>query len=403
MSPLYPLLGLLTRGKRHGYELKAIIDQEFAPFWRIDFAQLYRSLNKMAENGWVRARVSAGHGGPNRKLYTLTARGRDAFQAWLAQPARDRNEFLVKVQLANAAGIPVSHLVEPQRTALTREHAARVSIYHTARAAGDASRLVIADAALRETEAAVAALDLVSATSPRSETAASPHRFIAISGSDDPLLTRLARSAHATTRVLGSLNGLLALAQHEADLVGIHLLDPETGDYNVPFIKRLVPEDEIIVVNLAVRENGLIVARGNPKNIRGVRDLTRRGIRFINRQRGTGTRLLIRAKLRAAHIAPQSLRDWEHAASTHDAVAGAVALGTADVGPGLRAVAAEWNLDFIPLGAERYDLAIPRAEFESPRLRELLNVLHSKAFLQQASDLQGYDLARCGRVIARVK
>jgi putative molybdopterin biosynthesis protein len=126
-------------------------------------------------------------------------------------------------------------------------------------------------------------------------------------------------------------------------------------------------------------------------------------VRFINRQRGAGTRLLLLSKLRAAHIDPHLLPDWGRVALTHDAVAGAIAAGTADVGPGLRAVAVEWNLDFIPLGDERYDLAIPRADFESPQFRELLNVLHSQTFIQQASDLQGYDLARTGRVIARIK
>lgn len=402
MNPIYPLLGLLYKDERHGYELKAIVDREFAPFWKIDYAQLYRSLARLSRERWVKTRTTASDNGPERKLYFLTASGRDIFRAWLTQPAHDHNEFLVKAHLANAAGIPVPHLVEPQRTALQREHTARAATYHTARAAGDASRLILADAALRETEAAFAALDLFSATL-RLGTAASPHHQLAISGSDDPLLTRLAQSAHATTRVVGSLNGLLALAQHEADLAGVHLLDTETGDYNISFVRRLVPEDEIILVNLAMRENGLIVARGNPKNIRGVRDLARRGVRFINRQRGTGTRLLLYSKLRAARIAPRTLRDWERAASTHDGIAAAIATGAADVGAGLRASANAWGLDFILLGEERYDLAMPRALWESPRVRPMLETLHSKAFQQLASELTGYDLARSGRVIARIK
>ncbi|MDE3089402.1 MAG: substrate-binding domain-containing protein, partial [Chloroflexota bacterium] len=202
---------------------------------------------------------------------------------------------------------------------------------------------------------------------------------------------------------VGSLGGLLALAQHQADVAGIHLRDAETGEYNTPFVKHLLPEDEIILVNLAYRENGLMLARGNPQNIRGVRDLTRRGIRFINRPRGTGTRLLLYSKLRAARINPHSLRDWERTVTTHDAVAAAILTGAADVGPGLRAVAVEGGLDFIPLGEERYDLAIPQVDFESPRLQPLLTALHSAEFRRAAASFQGYDLAHSGRVVARVK
>jgi molybdate-binding protein/DNA-binding PadR family transcriptional regulator len=403
MNPIYPLLGLLLDGDRHGYGLKRTVDREFSPFWKIDFAQLYRSLAKMSQRGWVRVRVTSGRGGPERKIHTLTARGRAEFRAWLREPAHERDEFLVKTRLAAAARFPVSQLIEPQRTALEQQRAARTSTCHAARAEGDASRLVFADAALRETEAAVAALDLFAAITPRTKAATQSHGPIAIIGSDDPLLARLAHLAHASTRVVGSLNGLLALAQHDADMAGIHLRDAETGEYNVPFIQRLVPEEEIVLVNLAARENGLIVARGNPKNIRGIRDLARRGVSFINRQGGTGTRLLIHSKLRAARIDPHSVRDWERVAATHDGVAAAIATGAADVGAGLRASALAWGLDFIPLCEERYDLALTRASWESPRFRPILKAMHSLDLKYFAAELSGYDLTRCGRVVARIK
>lgn len=403
MNPIFPLLGLLYKDERHGYELKRTIDREFSPFWKIDFAQLYRSLSKMSTSGWVRVRVTAGSGGPKRKIYALTSRGRQVLQDWLAQEAVDRNEFFVKVRLASECGLPVPALLDSQRSKFSKERVVRDQNHSLARAAGQPGRLMLAQAALRETDASLAALDLYAATTSTRGASSRPSLAPVIMGSDDPLLTRLVQLAHTSTQAVGSIAGLVALAQHQANVAGVHLLDAETGEYNIPFIKHLVPEDEIVLVNLAVRENGLLVARGNPKDIRSVKSLGRRGVRFINRQRGTGTRLLLLSKLRAAHIDPHLLPDWERIALTHDAVAGAIAAGTADVGPGLRAVAAEWNLDFIPLGEERYDLAVSRTEFESLPFRELLSVLHSRAFLHQASELQGYDLARTGQVIARIK
>ena len=406
MSPTYALLGLLVRGEKHGYELKRTVDQEFAPSWRIDFAQLYRSLAKMTQAGWVEARVERGEGGPNRKVYSLTPRGREALEQWLTEPAKNRDEFFVKVRLATDCGASIKLLVASQRCVFEDEHAKQAEKHRAAQDAGDAGRLVIAHAALRGTEAALAALDLCEAIAPAQRgivRASSRVHPLVITGSDDPLLARLAQFAHTSANVVGSLGGLLALSQHQADIAGAHLLDTETGEYNIPFVKHLLPEDDIVLVNLAFRENGLIIARGNPKNILGLRDLTRRGVRFINRARGTGTRLLLFAKLRAARIDPHALRDWERAAATHDAVAAAIATGAADAGPGLRATAVAWGLEFIPLGEERYDLVIPRTELESPRLKPLLSALHSAEFRQAGASLAGYDLSRAGQVIARVK
>ena len=403
MSPIHALLGLLISGERYGYDLKRTVDEEFAPYWRIDFGQLYRSLAKMQSNGWVKVRAESGAGGPDRKVYALTAKGRRALEEWLAEPAHDRAESLVKIRLAMDAGVSANHLVETQRQALHEEHTARTHSHRRARDQGDAGRLILAHAALRETEASLAALDLWQAVEPTARSSTPLSTPPVITGSDDPLLARLAQLARTSTNAVGSIGGLLALAQHQADVAGIHLLDQETGEYNIPFIKHLLPEDEIVLVNLAIRENGLLIARGNPKDIHGLRDLTRGDIRFINRQTGAGTRLLLYSRLRAARIDPHILRDWEHAAATHDAVAGAIAAGAADVGPGLRATAAAWELDFIPLGEERYDLAMPRAAFESERLEPLLTALHSKEFRHAASSLEGYDLTRIGRVVARVK
>lgn len=405
ISPTHALLGLLVRGERHGYDLKRTIDQEFVPFWRIDFAQLYRSLAKMQRAGWVKARVEPGIGGPQRKVYAITARGRRSLNAWLTEAARNQDEFFVKLRLAADAGSSSIQLVEQQRHALEDERDALLEMHRAAKEAGEPGRLALANAALRETEATLVALDVSTAlVSPRHIRAGQkPASQVVITGSDDPLVSYLAQITHASTHAVGSIGGLLALAQHQADAAGVHLLDADTGEYNVPFVRHLVPEDQVVLVNLAFRENGLMIAPGNPKNIHGVRDLARADIRFINRQRGAGTRLLLYYKLRAARIDPHALADWDRTVSTHDAVADAIITGAADVGPGLRAIAFAWGLDFIPLGEERYDLVIPSDEFDSARMHPILDTLDSVAFRRAASTLQGYDLTRTGRVVARVK
>lgn len=391
MSPTHGLLGLLLRGAAHGYELKRTIDQEFAPFWQIDFAQLYRSLAKMTRAGWVRVHIASGGQGPVRKVYALTPRGRAEFSHWLAQPAADHNEFLVKLGFSTSLGHPADALITAEQARLEDERAAQNDSPNPAASDLTLQRL-LAHSARRLTDAEFASLD------------AARDLFrpaLRISGSDDPLLTQLAASALANRRVVGSIGGLLALARHEADIAGAHLLDVETGEYNLPFVKHLLPEEDVLLVNLTVRENGLMVALGNPKNIRGVRDLTRRGVRLMNRPRGTGTRLLLYSKLRASHVDPRTLRDWERTADTHDAVAAAIIGGAADVGPGLRATAAAWGLDFIPLGDERYDLIIPRAVYESRRAEPLLDRLHAASLRAASAAFVGYDFTRTGKIVAR--
>jgi molybdate-binding protein len=326
------------------------------------------------------------------------------FETWLQAAPASRDEFFVKLRLANAVGIALDRSVEEQRRRLEAERAARQTTLRDARAAGDAGRIILADAALRETEAALAALTWWVTTTPGAARAAVSLRSnpLIITGSDDPLLTFLAQLAGTSTSPVGSLGGLLALSRREADVAGIHLRDLDTGSYNVPFAKHILPEEHTVLVNLASRENGLLLARGNPKQIHSVRDLTRAEVRLINRQRGAGTRLLLFARLREARINPQALPGWERVAWTHDAIAAAIAEGTADAGPGLAAVAHEWGLDFIPLGEEQYDLVMLQEVYASPRAQPLLKGLHSAAFRQEGARLQGYDLSRAGKVVAQI-
>lgn len=198
---------------------------------------------------------------------------------------------------------------------------------------------------------------------------------------------------------VGSLGGLTALKRGEAHCAGTHLLDEETGDYNVYYIKRLLPERKMVLVNLVYREQGLIVARGNPKGIRGVQDLAGEGISYINRQRGAGTRILLDFKLKELGIDPQNIQGYEREEYTHMAVAAAVSSGSADAGMGIRAAARALDLDFIGVVEERYDLCVPAEYMDTPYIARLMEVLRMEEFKAAVKDLGGYDLRDCGKIM----
>jgi molybdate-binding protein/DNA-binding PadR family transcriptional regulator len=405
MSPTLPLLGLLLRGDAYGYALKQMVETEFEPHWRIDFAQLYRSLAKLNAQGLVRVRVMPGEDGPPRKIYAATARGRRAFEEWIAEPAATQDEFWVKVRLATTLGYDAAALVAAERARAEAQRAARGTRQQDARASGDAGQLALHHAALRRAQAetdAVALAEVMLQTSPRKRPRATTLPLLIV-GSDDPLLAYLADSAQAVSQVMGSMAGLDALAAQQADAAGTHLRDAAAHEYNLAFVQHLIPEQDILLVQVAVREYGLLVARGNPKNIRGVRDVARRDVRLLNRPRGAGARLWLHQYLRAARIDPQTLPDWTTTAATYDALAAAIENGIADVGPGLRVTAAQWDLDFVPLGAERFDLAMPRAVYESARAEKLFDQFQSRAFRAHAAVLPGYDVSRIGRVVGESK
>jgi putative molybdopterin biosynthesis protein len=201
---------------------------------------------------------------------------------------------------------------------------------------------------------------------------------------------------------LGSLGGLIALRRDEAHLAGSHLLDPETGDYNLPYIREYMPGIATIIVALVMREQGLIIASGNPKGLKGIEDLTREDLRYINRQRGAGTRIILDYHLDQLGIAPEEIRGYEREEYSHLTVAAAVASGRVDCGLGIHAAAEALDLDFVPLFEERYDFVIPKVHYESRKLAPLFELLHSKAFIRQVDALPGYDAAVMGKTIAEV-
>lgn len=198
---------------------------------------------------------------------------------------------------------------------------------------------------------------------------------------------------------VGSLGGLLALRKGEAHFAGVHLLDPETGDYNRSYLKRLLPDREIALMNLVYRTQGLIVAKGNPLHLTRLEDLARPGIRFINRQGGSGTRVLLDYLLNQKGIAKEEIVGYEREEFTHLNVAVAVVSGSADVGLGIQSAAQSLGLDFIPIGEERYDLAIPCEYLEDLRMQALLAVVHSDAFKEDVMKLGGYDVRDMGKFI----
>jgi putative molybdopterin biosynthesis protein len=198
---------------------------------------------------------------------------------------------------------------------------------------------------------------------------------------------------------VGSLGGLLALRRGEAHLAGVHLLDETTGEYNVPYVRQHLPDRAVVLVTLAHREQGLLVAPGNPRGIRSIADLGRADVRFINRQRGAGTRLLLDYELRRAGVAAQQIRGYDREVYTHMATAVAVATGAADAGLGILAAARAVGLDFIPVARERYDLVVPQEHLESPLVRRLLTILETPAFKAAVAALGGYDMSETGRRI----
>lgn len=190
---------------------------------------------------------------------------------------------------------------------------------------------------------------------------------------------------------VGSMGGLIALKNGSAMMAGSHLFDAETADYNFPFLAKYLPGFPVLVVNLAIRHQGLIVAAGNPKGIAGVADLARKDVRFINRQRGAGTRILLDYHLGQNGIAPAQVQGYDREEHTHMAVAVNVFSGAADCGLGVFAAAKALNLDFVPLARERYDLIIPLPHRADPKIQAVLEVVGSDTFKAQVRELGGYE------------
>lgn len=199
---------------------------------------------------------------------------------------------------------------------------------------------------------------------------------------------------------VGSMGGLMALKKGEAHIAGTHLLDEESGEYNIPFIKRLFTEGEITLINLVYRQQGLLVKKDNPKKIERFEDLLREDVIFINRQAGSGTRLLLDKHLRDLGISPQNINGYEREEYTHMSVASAVLTGIADAGLAIYSSAKALGLDFIPVANERYDLAIPSEYINMDLIQGILKIINlDEEFKQTVQSLGGYDIRDMGKVV----
>jgi putative molybdopterin biosynthesis protein len=197
---------------------------------------------------------------------------------------------------------------------------------------------------------------------------------------------------------VGSMGGLLAIDKGIAHFAGSHLLDTNTGDFNRSYITRYIKNIPVVLMTLVHRWQGLMIAKGNPKSIRGIPDLTRPDVALINRQSGSGTRILLDYELQKAGIDPAAINGYRSEEYTHMSVAMAVTSGRADVGLGIMAAANALNLDFLPVSRERYDLVMPAAMLKDERIELLLEIIRSSKFMEQIVALGGYEVAETGKI-----
>lgn len=232
---------------------------------------------------------------------------------------------------------------------------------------------------------------------------AAPENTLRFAGSHDLTVAWLA--SHFSDIVLeyslcvsysGSLGGLMALAAGEADIAGCHLWDEETQTYNVPYVRRLFPGRRIPLVTLARRRVGLVLPPGNPLELRGLRDLCRQNVRFVNRQIGSGTRVWLDIELRKAGLSSTAISGYERQVATHSEVAGLVAEGEADAGIALEGSALAYGLDFLPLTVEVYDLAV--IDLDAPGIAELIAWLVTPEAAEVVASFGGYLAEQTGRV-----
>ncbi len=200
-----------------------------------------------------------------------------------------------------------------------------------------------------------------------------------------------------------SLPALRALSRREVHIAGAHLLDEQSREFNVPFVRSMIPEQSAVIINLARWEEGFVVARGNPLGIRSAHDLCRGDIGFVNREIGSEARMLIERLLRQAGLNAQAVHGFQRVAHGHSAVAQAVAIGAADVGIATRSAAAALDLSFIPLSEERFDLICSRQLLGDARLARLMDAVQSRAFRRELGSLGGYVTAQSGQVVAEVR
>lgn len=229
---------------------------------------------------------------------------------------------------------------------------------------------------------------------------------LVVIGSHDPLLDELANMLHLgdprlymSSSHVGSMGGIMAIRRGEAHMAGCHLLDTADGTYNRSFIRKYFPKGDVKLVSCVGRQQGLMVARGNPLNICSFADISRQGIRYVNRQKGSGTRILTDYLCSREKVEPSDVYGYTREELTHTSVAAQIACGSADVGMGIYSAAKLYDLDFIPICIEEYDLIIPDHAWDSPMVQQLLTILRSDAFREKILSMGGYTVDHPGQVL----
>lgn len=241
-------------------------------------------------------------------------------------------------------------------------------------------------------------------TSPKGNTQSSLGTAIRLSGSHDFLVEQLSKSVSKNTNLslqptfIGSLEGLMMVYRGAADVATVHLLDPTSQEYNIPFIKQLFVHEKISVIRFASREQGFIVAKGNPKQIKNFGDLVRADVSFVNRQKGSGTRFLLDSFLAKHEIEPNSVKGYDNEEWNHLSLAAQISRGAVDVGFGIRSAAEQLGLDFIPVTEEQFDLVFRWTKENERELKSLYEFICSEQFKTSISNIPGYKLKELGEI-----
>ena len=229
---------------------------------------------------------------------------------------------------------------------------------------------------------------------------------LVVIGSHDPLLDELGDMMHIENNAVfmssahvGSMGGVMAVRRGEAHTAGCHLLDTETGKYNLAFVKKYFPKGGVKLVRCVGRQQGLMVAPGNPLSITEFAHIARDGVRYVNRQKGSGTRILTDYLCKQESLDTDAIYGYDREELTHNSVAVQIASGSADAGMGIYSAAQLYGLDFIPICIEEYDLLIPEMSWDTPQVRQLIDTMKSDAFREKILSMGGYTLDDPGEVI----
>jgi len=229
---------------------------------------------------------------------------------------------------------------------------------------------------------------------------------LVVIGSHDPLLDELADMMHVengdvymSSAHVGSMGGIMAIRRGEAHVAGCHLLDTATGEYNLAFLRKYFPRGGVRLVRCVGRQQGMMVAKGNPLNIQKFSDIARTGVRYVNRQKGSGTRILTDYLCKQEKLDSAAIYGYDREELTHTSVAAQIVSGSADAGMGIYSAAKLYDLDFIPICIEEYDLIIPDHAWDTPMVQQLLRTMKSDAFREKILALGGYTVENPGEII----